>query len=182
MILAGLYACTGNPAKKSMLQGPQYPGDSTSTQLKNVRQYNSIVFKNKAITHCSTTRPNCLSDLEFITDALKLINPTYKTTQLEATIYQGTALFNNAGHDSTRITCYRIKTENMAALQQLITRLDTAGQGYVRKMAKTEAPITCYFTTTPSQILLITHIGIPELQKLKNQPLVTAVKEQIGSR
>ncbi|MCF3112056.1 hypothetical protein LL912_24930 [Niabella sp. CC-SYL272] len=177
-----LYACAGQTEKNRLHRVPVAAHEDTvHIRLENVQQYNSVVFKNNAITQCATTEKNCRSDMDFITSALQLADPTYKTTQLEATIYKGTALLNNAGRDSLKTTYYLIKTENTGALQQLITRLDTANNGYVRKMAKTEAPIACYFTTTPNEVLLITHIGIPEFQKLKNQPLVAAVKERIGS-
>lgn len=177
-----LYACAGKTKEnKNHPAAAASQEDTMRIRLENPQQYNSVAFENNAITNCATTEKNCRSDVDFITAALQLISPAYKMKQLEATIYQGTALLNNAGRDSLKTTYYLIKTENTGALQQLVNRLDTAGNGYIRKMAQTEAPIACYFATTPNEVLLITHIGVPEFQKLKNQPLVAAVKEQICS-
>ncbi|MBZ4187454.1 hypothetical protein [Niabella beijingensis] len=178
-----LYACADKTAENKKYPAPvATQEDTTRIHLEKVQQYNAVTFKNNAITNCATTEKNCQSDIDFITSSLQLVDPAYKGKQLETTIYEGTALLNNAGRDSLKTMYYLIKTENTAALQQLITRMDTAGEGYVRKLAKTEAPIACYFTTTPNEVLLITHIGIPELQKLKNKPLIAAVKEQINGR
>ncbi|WP_018628661.1 hypothetical protein [Niabella aurantiaca] len=180
--ISRLYACAGQTEGKEHPAHPVIQEDTAQIRIGQVQQYNAVSFKNNALTHCATKEQNCRSDISFMTDALKLIDPAYTSTQLEATIYQGTAIRNSTGRDSLRTTWYLIKTGNTETLQQLITRMDTAGQGYVLKMAKTEAPIACYFTTIPGNVLLITHIGVPEFQKLKNKPLVAAVKEQIGSK
>ncbi|MBO9592838.1 MAG: hypothetical protein J7599_08000 [Niabella sp.] len=177
-----LYACAGQTEENKSLPAAASQEDTMRIRLENPQQYNTVAVKNNAIINCGTTEKNCRSDVDFITAALQLLEPAYKATQLEATIYQGTARLNNAGRDSLRTTYYLIKTENTGVLQQLITRLDTAQKGYIRRMAKTEAPIACYFATTPNEVLLITHIGVPEFQKLKDQPLVAAVKEQTGNR
>ncbi|MCD2425528.1 hypothetical protein LQ567_22280 [Niabella pedocola] len=176
-----LYACAGQTEEnKNHPAAAAAQQDTMRIRLENPLQYNTVAVKNNAVTNCATTEKNCKSDVDFITAALQLLEPAYKATQLEAIIYQGTAVLNNAGRDSLKTTYYLIKTENTGTLQQLITRLDTAKEGYVRRMAKTEAPIACYFATTPNEVLLITHIGVPEFQKLKNQPLVAAVKKQVG--
>lgn len=179
--LSRLYACTGQTENKIHPASPVTQEDTARIHIDHMQQYNAVSFKNNTLIHCATTEQNCRSDLGFMTDALKMIDPAYKGAQLKATIYQGSAILNNAGRDSLKTTWYLIKTGNTGTLQQQISRMDTTGQGYVLKMAKTEAPIACYFTTTPDAVLLITHIGVPEFQKLKNKPLVAAVKEQIGS-
>jgi|GEM_PF-3697395 len=181
VVLTGAYACTGKARKENQSIPVSIPADTAHVRLEKMQLYNTVAFKSNTITHCAATEQDCRSDVNFIIATLELIDPDYKKTTLDAAVYQGTAVLGK-NRDSLKITCYRIKTGNTESLQQRVIRIDTMGNGYVLKMARTEAPIACYFVNTPGEILLIAHIGLPQLQKIKNKPLVAAVKEWVSSK